>query len=124
VIQTHTKFFGNRLSTWKEDINSLLQTTFKGKKIYGYGSSGRSNIICNFLNLKLDEIIDDAPSKIGSYTPVHHLKIKSSKIIQESPPDLIIILSWTYASSIIEKLKGLYHGPCLIPLPTIQIINT
>ena len=114
------KNFNNNLLNWKNEITIILNK-FKGKKIYGYGSSGRSNIIIRYLDLYLDEIIDDAESKIGSYTPVYHLKIKSSIEIINNPPDVIIILAWAYKDDIIKKLNSIYKGPYIIPLPNIEL---
>ena len=71
----------------------------------------------------MDELIDDAQSKIGSYSPIYHNKITSSQIIVDSPPDLLIILAWPYATDILQNIKKKYKGKCLIPLPTIQLID-
>lgn len=114
------KEYNKSLYNWKYEILNILKNY---KKIYGYGSSGRTNIICNFLNIDLSEIIDDAESKIGSYTPIFHKQIKSSSIIKENKPDLIIILSWPYSKDIIKNLKNIYQGKILIPLPNIKIID-
>ena len=77
-----------------------------------------------FLDLKLDELIDDAPSKIGTYSPIYHNKIISSQIILDSPPDLLIIFAWTYKDDILNNIKKIYKGTFLIPLPVIQLIDT
>jgi methylation protein EvaC len=119
-LSSYTKF-NERLYSWKTSVQDIL-SCYKDKRIYGFGSSGRTNIICRFLDLKLDEIIDDAPSKIGSYTPIYHNCITSSDILKESPPDLLIILAWPYADDIIKKVKGIYSGTILIPLPELKIL--
>ena len=114
--------FNTKLYQWKSSMLELLNQ-YSGKKIFGYGSSGRTNIILRFLDLNLDELIDDAQSKIGSYSPIYHNKITSSQIIVDSPPDLLIILAWPYATDILQNIKKKYKGKCLIPLPTIQLID-
>lgn len=116
------ELFNQKLQQWKTSILNILKP-FRNSKIYGYGSSGRTNIILRFLDLELTEIIDDAPSKINSYIPIYHKKVKSSQIIKDSPPKLLIILAWPYSENILEKLKGIYRGTCLIPLPTIQLFE-
>ena len=115
--------FDTKLQNWKTDMLKILNQ-YSGKKIYGYGSSGRTNIILRFLDLKLDELIDDAPSKIGTYSPIYHNKIISSQIILDSPPDLLIIFAWTYKDDILNNIKKIYKGTFLIPLPVIQLIDT
>ena len=113
--------FDKKLTLWKNNFLKTLDD-FSGKLIYGYGSSGRTNIICRFIDTKFDEIIDDAPSKIGSYTPIYHQCIKSSDVIKTNPPDLLVILAWPYANDILKKIREIYNGPCLIPLPEIRIV--
>ena len=120
-LQTYN-VFNDKLQEWKSSLLQMLEP-YKGSKIYGYGSSGRTNIILRFLDLQLTEIIDDAPSKIDSYIPIYHNKVKSSQILADSPPDLLIILAWPYAKDILQKIRTLYKGKCLIPLPTIQMIE-
>jgi methylation protein EvaC len=120
-LETYT-VFNQKLKEWKVSILNILKP-FRKLKIYGYGSGGRTNIILQFLDLNLEEIIDDAPSKINSYIPVYHKKIKSSQIIIDFPPDLLIILAWPYATDILEKLKTIYKGKCLIPLPNIKLFD-
>lgn len=115
--------FNTTLLEWKKDMLYTL-SKYNGKKIYGYGSSGRSNIILRYLDINLDAIIDDAPSKIGSYTPVYHLKIKSTQEIIDNPPDVIIILAWAYKDYIISKLNNIYKGIYIVPLPYINVINS
>jgi hypothetical protein len=116
------KTFNSKLIDWKHSMIELLDK-YKGKKIYGYGSSGRSNIIIRYLDYKLDKIIDDAESKIGTYTPIYHLCIKSSQEIIDNPPDVIIVLAWAYKDDIIKKLNNIYKGIYIIPLPSIETIN-
>ena len=95
------------------------------KEIYGYGSSGKANIICTYCDIKLDKIVDDAESKIGSYTPIYHIKIESSDRLYKDKPDYVLILAWPYADNIINKhqlyLKN--GGKFIIPLPEIKIID-
>lgn len=123
LTQVSTYFdFSAKLYDWKIEMMRLIDE-YQNRKIYGYGSSGRSNIICKFLDIKLDEVIDDAPSKIGNYMPIYHQCIRSSSILSDCPPDLLIILAWPYANDIIMKVRNLYQGPCLIPLPSIKLID-
>ena len=97
-----------------------------GKKVYGYGSSGRANIICTYADIHLDAMIDDAKSKIGSYTPMYHVQIQSSDIIRTDSPDYILILAWPYATDIIKSVKETYKdykGKFIIPLPKIKVVE-
>jgi dTDP-4-dehydrorhamnose reductase/SAM-dependent methyltransferase len=117
--------FKKNLFTWKNSILKLYyELKSKGKKIYGYGASGRTNIILSFLNIDVDEIVDDAQSKIGSYMPITHKLIHSSEYIYENPPDYIILLSWPYKDNILQKHKKFTEngGKFIIPLSEISLV--
>ena len=120
-IHTYSNF-ANQIEKWKLDINEILDQ-FQNKTIIGYGSSGRSNIICTFLNLKLKYIVDDAKSKIGNFTPLFYSEIIDSSKIPEIQPDLIIILAWPYADHIVSRCRQLgYNKDILIPLPHPKVL--
>lgn len=111
---------------WKEDFTKLIIDLQLNGEVFGYGASGRANTLMNFCNIHLDGIIDDADSKIGSYTPTFNVLIQDSKILYTNKsPKYIVILAWPYANSIIEKHKQYLKngGTFIIPLPTIQQIS-
>lgn len=107
---------------WKVDFVTLINNLIlDGKKVYGYGASGRANTILNFCELKLECIIDDAESKIGCYTPVLNIPIINSSILySKTPPDYVIILAWPYASAIMNRHKTVRTN-FVIPLPEIIV---
>lgn len=115
--------FSKSIEIWREDFNNLFRIlNTQDAKIYGYGSSGRANIICTYADIDLKVIIDDAKSKIGSYTPIKHVQIQSPSIIETNPPDYILILAWPYAKDIICKVRAQnYKGRFIVPLPKIMI---
>ena len=117
--------FSQTVEKWREEFNKFFTALrVENKIVYGYGSSGRANIICTYANIHLDVMIDDAKNKIGSFTPISHLQIQSSDIISTTPPDYILVLAWPYASDIINNIKKIYpeyKGRFIIPLPRIQV---
>jgi len=112
------------LYQWKKTFNKLINDLIlDGKKVFGYGASGRANTIMNFCEIKLECIIDDAQSKIGCYTPMYNVPIRDSSILySNNPPDYVIILAWPYAQSIMERHK-MVRTKFIIPLPEIKILN-
>jgi methylation protein EvaC len=117
--------YSSTLHSWRNEFRTFYDSLIAdGKKIYGYGSSGRANTFCSYCDLRLDYIIDDAPSKIGNYTPIYHSNIVSSDILRDSPPDYVLILAWSYTDDIIKKNKN-YHdngGKFIIPLPMLYVV--
>jgi len=116
-VATYTQ----ELYTWRKNFQDLFYSLKKeGKTIYGYGASGRANTLLNFCEIELDVIIDDAPSKIGFYTPTLNTPIVDSTILLDAPPDYIIILAWPYAEFIMKN-NASYTGTFIIPLPEISL---
>lgn len=126
-LDTYYNFY-DKIERWKFNFLKLYnELKDQSKTIYGYGSSGRSNIICTYCNIHFEKIVDDALSKIGNYTPVYHVKIDSSDILYDnnSRPDYVIILAWAYADNIIKKHQKYLNngGKFIVPLPEIKIIR-
>jgi len=113
--------FKSKLFEWKNNFIKLYNN-LTGGSIWGYGASGRANILLTFLGIKLDGIVDDAQSKINSYMPINHLLIKDSSEIYVEFPKYIIILSWPYSDNIMKKHEKYIKqgGTFIIPLPNIM----
>lgn len=116
--------FSKNIYNWRDDFikkcNYLIDNGCD--KIYGYGASGRATTLCNFVGLNFKVVIDDAASKIGSYTPKYHSIICHSDILyNDHPPSVVIILAWPYAKPIIKKHRKYVEndGKFIIPLPRI-----
>lgn len=122
--------FSKAIYKLRDDLVSTLMELKKiGKKIYGYGASGRANTILQFCDIDstlLDCIIDDAPAKQGFYTPGSHIKVVSSEILNgEDKPDYILLFAWTFESEIRKRNKKFFEegGNIIIPLPEIKVFN-
>ena len=119
-FESYLTDFRSRLFKWKDELVNTYNTIKKDNIIWGYGASGRANIILSFLGITLDGIVDDADSKIGSYMPINHLLIKDPKELYIAKPDYIFILSWPYSTAIMENHAS-FKGKFIIPLPNILI---
>jgi dTDP-4-dehydrorhamnose reductase/SAM-dependent methyltransferase len=116
-----------KLYLWKNNILLTIDNIKKNNILVGYGASGRTNMIINFLSIKFDIIIDDSINKIGSFMPYYHTKIENSDYIySESNIKIIFILAWPYTESIVKKhIKFIKNGGIFIKiLPDIEIIDS
>lgn len=117
--------FQSRVLKLKKNILSELISIKKlGKTIVGYGAAAKGNTLINYCGIKtdlLDYVVDDNPHKQGKYLPGSKIPIKSSKNLNESPPDYLLILPWNIKKEIIEKTK---HLNCryIIPIPEVTIL--
>jgi methylation protein EvaC len=122
--------FASEVDGRKRQLLDLLRNLKKqGHSIAGYGASGRANTMiqyCKIDNNYLDYMIDDAPAKIGFYTPGSHFKIFSSSILDnKDPPDYLLIFAWSFLEEIARRNKSYLDcgGKFIIPLPEVKIFS-
>lgn len=102
----------------------------QGKRIAGYGASGRATAIMSFCGIDrrhLDYVIDDAPAKQGAFTPGNHLPIRSSDVLRDAKerPDYCLVFAWSFIDEI-RKRNGNYlasGGKFIVPLPSVKTVS-
>lgn len=86
----------------------------QGYQIVGYGAAAKGNTLLNYLNFKLDLIIDDNPLKHNLYTPGQRILIRGPDAIKEfSPEDRIVFmpLAWNFFTEISARIKTIRDNP-------------
>ncbi len=86
----------------------------QGFKIVGYGAAAKGNTLLNYLNVKLDLIIDDNPMKQNLFTPGTRVLIRGPEAIAEfSHDDRIVFmpLAWNFFSEIRSRIKAKRDNP-------------
>lgn len=122
-----------RYESWSETVkdivnglaDTLLTLKKQGKKIACFAASAKGNTLLNAAGITtdlVDFIADETPEKIGKFSPTTGIPILHKDAIQKYKPDYIVILSWNFKDEIIEKLKPIYSGKFIIPIPRIEII--
>ena len=125
---SYLKNYKVKIDKTKKDIfKKLSYLKNKGKKIYGYGASGRGTIIMNYCKIDgkfLDYVVDDAPEKKNMYTPGTHVKIISWDDLEKiGYPDYFVLFAWPFYKEIIIKRKKFIDngGKFILPLPKVTI---
>lgn len=119
---------------WAEKSHSIIQNFRRsikklnayGNSVWAFAASAKGNTLMNCAGLGNEDIgciIDETPEKIGHYSPGTGIMIKSPKYLQEYPPDYLVILSWNFSEEIIKKMRPIYKGKFIIPLPEFKIID-
>ena len=130
--ETFQRFSDNVLSHRKKLVALLEKLKQSGKKIAGYGASGRANTMIQFCGIghdHLDYMIDDAPAKTGYYTPGSHFRVVPSSVLTEpGVPDYVLVFAWSFIDEIRKRnVRYLENGgQMIVPLPDVSIhpINT
>jgi len=126
-FETFQHFSDDVKSTRTALMDLLRKLKASGKHIAGYGASGRANTIiqyCGITHEHLDYMIDDAPAKIGYYTPGSHFRIQPSSILLgENAPDYVLVFAWSFFDEICKRnsnylTKG---GRMILPLPNVSL---
>ena len=123
------KRFAADVAETKAHLMALLnRLRAEGKRVAGYGASGRANTMiqyCGIDHSHMEYMIDDAPPKAGFYTPGSHFLIHPSAIIQqEAAPDYLLIFAWSFFDEIAKRNHTYLEngGRMIVPLPSVRII--
>jgi dTDP-4-dehydrorhamnose reductase/SAM-dependent methyltransferase len=119
---------------WSEDIENtikdfstkLLNLKLSGHTISGFGASAKGNTLLNSCKINtdiMDYIADETPEKIGKFSPTTGIPIVNKQTIIDNPTDYIVILAWNFQEEIIAKLRPIYKGKFIIPVPNFKIID-
>jgi hypothetical protein len=120
--------FSDTASAHRDRLIELLSDLRRqGKRIAGYGASGRANTMIQYCGINrdhLDYIIDDAPAKVGYFTPISHFEIFPSSILdRDDPPDYLLIFAWSFFDEIRKRNESYLAkgGRMILPLPKLSI---
>lgn len=140
IHQLYEPCMNTKMARLCDKINLLgteLRTTLQsykdqGKSIAIYGFPAKATTLCSALKIDMnmiDFVVEDASLKIGKYTPFGNKEIFSPYKIIQKRPDVLLILCWNFAESVIQKTKLLLDEhigdgkyPIFItPLPELKI---
>jgi len=115
------------IATRKRGVRSVLgDARAAGKRVAGYGAPAKATTLLHAFGLEIggiDFVVDDSPHKQGRYLPGTSIPILPSSAIGERKPDVIVVLAWNFAASILEKLASFREagGVVVVPLPDLTI---
>ncbi|SHH70892.1 class I SAM-dependent methyltransferase [Bradyrhizobium erythrophlei] len=120
--------FSDTVAAHRDELIGLLRDLRgQGKRISGYGASGRANTMIQYCGINhdhLDYMIDDAPAKASFYTPRSHFEIFTSSVLgRDDPPDYLLIFAWSFFDEIRKKNASYLArgGRMILPLPKVSI---
>ncbi|MBI4830196.1 MAG: class I SAM-dependent methyltransferase [Candidatus Lindowbacteria bacterium] len=126
--ETYARFAADVADRKEKLMDLLTRLKTKGASIAGYGASGRANTMIQYCGIDhryLDYMIDDAPAKLGLYTPGSHFLIQPRSVLDQRPrPDYLLIFAWSFFSEIAKKCTDYLDsgGRMIVPLPNVQIM--
>jgi SAM-dependent methyltransferase len=120
--------FDDRVAEVKRRLLELLiALRDRGKQIVGYGAPGKGNTLLNYCGIRSDFLVytvDANPGKHGKFLPGTHIPIHSPAKLEETRPDVILILPWNLKHEIstqLEYVRG-WGGRLAVPIPVPEIL--
>jgi methylation protein EvaC len=127
-LETYARFASGVAERKERLMDLLARLKLEGKRVAGYGASGRANTIiqyCGINHRQLEYMIDDAPAKSGFYTPGSHFLIHPSSVLEQpSPPDYLLVFAWSFLDEIVKKCTKYLGsgGRIIVPLPDVKVL--
>ncbi len=87
-------------------LQFLIEQKRSGKKVAAYGAAAKGNTLLNYAGVKRDllpYVCDAAPSKQSKYLPGSHIPIFEPVVLQQNPPDYLLILPWNIADEVKQQ---------------------
>lgn len=120
------KYDGFGTETIDNFYHSIREIKGFGHKISAFAASAKGNTLLNAAGIDhntIDYIADETPEKLNKFSPGTGIPIVSIEQIKLNPPDYLIILSWNFKDEIIEKLRPIYKGKFILPIPSFSVID-
>ncbi len=120
--------FAARVEALKIEFSGLLRRLkAEGRSIAGYGAPAKATTLMYHFGIDrqlIDFIVDDNPLKQGLLSPGLHIPVLATDAISERRPDVLVILAWNFAASIIARHAafGDAGGRFLTPLPEVEMV--
>lgn len=109
-------------------LSFLLEQKRAGKKVVAYGAAAKGNTLLNYAGVKSDlvtYVCDAAPSKQGKLLPGSHISVMSPKALEETQPDIIVILPWNISKEVAAQYGELiasWGGRFVVAVPEVRYI--
>jgi SAM-dependent methyltransferase len=119
--------FANRIAErGQEVVRELRKVKLAGGTIAAYGAPAKATTLLRAFGAEdlIDYVVDDSPHKQGRWMPGGRIPVLPSTAIAERRPDMVLILAWNFADSIIEKLSDYRAsgGRVVVPLPDLRVL--
>jgi SAM-dependent methyltransferase len=124
------------LADWKRKIEDQMAAFREmvrahagaGRTIIAYGAPTKATLLLKMAGVGGDEVafvVEDNPHKAGRYLPGSAIPIRPSSALDETSPDVILMLAWNFADDIIGKLRQRFDRPVevIVPLPDLRIVS-
>ncbi len=121
--------FAERTFRARDQLRDLVGSlVLSGKKVVGYGASGRATVHLNFSKLKTDLIgyvVDESAERLGRFIPGTHNPILPPEFFRNDKADYAVVFAYNYLQEISNKEQDFFRrgGKFIIPSPVPRIVQ-
>ncbi len=121
--------FGKDVYQKRDDLIKLIADLHaQGKKIVGYGASGRASVhlnFCKFGTTVMPYVTDASHERQGRLIPGMHNPIVPPDHLKEDKPDYALLFAYNYFDEVMGKEQEFIRrgGRFIVPLPEPKIIE-
>lgn len=106
TIQKYMAFAKNAENTKSKLLNRLDYFRKNGYTIIGYGAAAKGNTLLNYIDYKLDYVIDDNYMKWGYLMPGTDVEIHSIELLKNNFEKICFVpLAWNFYKEIQERIQ-------------------
>lgn len=80
----------------------------EGFALVGFGAAAKGNTFLNYIQLKLDYIVEDNELKWGHYSPGMNIPIKSPEVLMNDSRNVVVIVpAWNFLEEITKSISNM-----------------
>jgi SAM-dependent methyltransferase len=120
--------FAERVTASKRSVlRFLLDARERGSAVVGYGAPAKGNTLLNYCGVRADLVqytVDRSPHKQGLFLPGSRIPIYAPSRIQETRPELVLILPWNLRDEIRAQLRAIrdWGGRLVVAVPRVEFV--
>ena len=109
-------------------LEFFMNARRSGRSIVGYGAPARGNTLLNYCGIDRDYIdytVDLSPVKQGKFLPGTHVPVYAPERINETRPDVVVILPWHLKEEIAQQLSYVreWGGQLVVLMPRVEVLD-
>jgi len=116
VIIARIEIFMNQINLTRKFLRKCKK---EGKRVVGFGASGRANMLLQYLGAEagiIETVFDESAERIGRNMGFTNIPIISFSKMPNEQYDAVVILAWNYATRVLLKIPK-RTATVAIPLP-------
>jgi SAM-dependent methyltransferase len=128
VLEGYVGFDEEVREVKRDLLTFLIDARREGKTVAAYGAAAKGNTLLNYCGIRgdlVDYVVDRSPHKQGRFLPGTRIPIFGPEHVEETRPDLLLILPWNIREEIIEQMAHVraWGGRFVVPIPEVRIVD-